>query len=188
MLTYTKTQLIDRAIQKLGESIYWGSNNAIAYCGDVRNHRNFDTFQLMNYIGAINSSDGWQLACTRQEFEQRIAERKGSWWDFSKGEALRLPPIGCKVLYEGNIVEIVEVTNNPQKQICAKFADGQLAILNLYWIKHLNYKPALTERQQAGLKLWRCIHSGDSDLSEEFLLKQKAFEDYCKPYDQGLLK
>ena len=185
MTTYTKTQLIDMAIDKLGEDPEWGVHGCVSISTIESTTYGFGVFDICDERDIINKY--WQLVCTRQEFEQRVAERNGSWWDFSKSEALRLPPIGCKVLYEDNVVEVVEVTNNPQKQICAKFADGQLAILNLYWIKHLNHKPKLTERQQAGLKLWRAINFNDAE-SDEFIISQKRFEDYCKPYDQGMLK
>lgn len=147
MTTYTKTQLIDLAIDKLGESPDWMVDSVcVAVSTESNTVWGSGKFILISKKGQAFWEgivpDRWQLVCTREEFEQRVKERK------------------CCA------------TTNPTNTDTTIPTDG---------------KAHLTERQQAGLKLWRAINFNDP-MTDDEVLGYCRFEDYCLPFDQGMLK
>lgn len=116
------------------------------------------------------------------------------WWDYEKNEPLDFPPAGTECYYRkgahptyrwfiGKIMYIskfVAVVRDNEDGMDVTFSNS---------LKLFKPLPKLTDRQQAGLKLWRAIN-WDSDETEEEIITShaKRFEDYCKAYDQGLLK
>ena len=126
MTTYTKTQLIDMAIEKLGENpdfskMYYPVIMKIAHNFYIVE---YDDLQILGHdsdcstnnrgvpelLGSCDCKPNDNLAqrvCTREEFEQRVAERNGNvvtpptteWWDYENGKALSFPPAGteCEV-------------------------------------------------------------------------------------------
>lgn len=47
------------------------------------------------------------------------------------------------------------------------------------------YIKTLSERERFGLALWRTVNFLDSDLTDNYIMRQARFEDYCKAYDAG---
>lgn len=259
MTTYTKTQLIDMAIDKLGESPDWGDYRTIvSVSGKINTVHGFGKFVLGTEEGQRGCDEivpnAWQLVCTREQFEQRVAERKvvnkpkleweycpecGSyevsyeegihkqcadcsqewfsdvdytdvvrshlqdnclgkvkptleWWDYENDQMICNPPVGTHLgITWGSKTSWHTAVVLPNDTLAvSKYGRWGISVLdsldNLEF-RPLDYKPKLTERQQAGLKLWRAINFKGTE-SDEFIISQERFEDYCRPFDQGLLK
>lgn len=212
-MQYTKTQLIDMAIDELGENPDWMVD---FICVAVSTESNAvwgsGKFILISKKGQIIweslTPDSWQLVCTREEFEQRVAERKASnptntdtviptteWWDYENDKALSFPPAGteCAINFMGTWTKTLIVGFGSDGSCIYEY--DLLGIKYYYPIevgdinvfRPLPAKPKLTERQQAGLKLFRALNTG-THISDEEVLAYDRFEDYCRVYDQGLLK
>lgn len=196
MTTYTKTQLIDMAIQKLGENPDWIFNTYVLISTTSNVVYGYGKFILSAFDRSVSN---WQLVCTREEFEQRVNERKAAskpvsneWWDYEKNLMLYNPPVGthCEFTWVQHS-DWFEAVILPNDRVAYKWY-GEWKVIEVATkgdciFRPLDHKPTLTERQQAGLKLWRAINFKDTE-SDEFVISQKSFEDYCLPYDQGLLK
>lgn len=111
------------------------------------------------------------------------------WWDNLTDEN---PPVGTHLQFSyGNREDWYDAVILPDGCISYKYEGDwitdSLAQFVEYWFRPLHFKVKLTERQQAGLKLFRALNTG-THISDEEVLGYSRFEDYCKVYDQGLLK
>lgn len=202
MTTYTKTQLIDMAIDKLGNSPDWDVYGFVSVSTIENTTYGFGEFDIC-HERHINGKY-WQLVCTQEEFERRARELEvttkpnSEWWDYENGKTLSFPPAGtkCEVYtdqwskwYKTVIIGVDSKGRCVYEETSPTWNDGEdySATDNLSWFRPLPIKPVLTERQQAGLKLWRAINYNDP-MTDDEVLGYCRFEDYCKPWDLGMLK
>lgn len=118
------------------------------------------------------------------------------WWDYENDKALSFPPAGteCAINFMGTWTKTLIIGFGSDGSC---IYEHDLLGLKYYYpievgdinvFRPLPTKTKLTERQQAGLKLWRAINWDGDETDEEIISTYaKRFEDYCKPFDQGLL-